>query len=114
MKRLYSGFDPLLRARLEETLRARGIACVVRNQFLSGAAGEIPPTECWPQLWVIEDADLPAARRILNELTAAGPASRSSAWRCPGCGECLGPAFELCWRCGTARPEPRQRTECTE
>jgi hypothetical protein len=112
VKRLYAGFDPVLRARLEEALGARGIPYVVRNQFLSGAAGELPPAECWPEVWVIEDADLPAARRVLDGLMAEAPAE--GAWRCPDCGECVAPAFELCWRCGAARPGPDRRTACAE
>lgn len=113
MKRLYAGLDPVLRARLEAALQERGLAYVVRNQFLGGAAGELPPTECWPEIWVVEDEEFPAARRILGDLLAAG-AARRGAWRCPACGECVGGAFELCWRCGADRPAPDRREHCTE
>lgn len=114
MKRLYAGSDLLLRSLLVEALRERGIPYVVRNQFLAGAAGEIPPTECWPEVWVIEDRDLAPARRLLEALQRETRQHHDGAhaWRCPGCGECLGPAFDVCWRCGMERPE--QQAACHE
>ena len=35
---------------LRSTLEGQGTACVVRNELLSIAKGDVPPTECFPAL----------------------------------------------------------------
>ena len=44
----------LVRGLLEQA----GIACLVKNERLSGALGDIPFLECEPELWVLNEADL--------------------------------------------------------
>jgi hypothetical protein len=85
----------LIRGLLEQA----GIACLVRNERLSGALGDIPFLECEPELWVLNDADLPKAKRILAEHEA--PATATSQWRCGHCGEIVDGQFGACWQCGT-------------
>lgn len=78
-----------------------GIPCMLRNVNLSGAAGELPPTECWPEVWVLDDADLEEASRFLE--TALQPDTTTGpAWRCR-CGELLEAQFTSCWQCGRER-----------
>lgn len=76
-------------------LEAEGIACTVKNEFLSGAMGELPVNETWPELWVNEN-DLPRARQLLAAM-ASTPAVQ--VWRCPDCGELIEGQFTDCWRC---------------
>lgn len=78
-------------------LQSAGIAAVVRNEYLSSAMGELPPAECQPQLWVLDDADAARAEALLTHSEAGGPE-----WRCE-CGERLGAQFSQCWRCGALR-----------
>ncbi len=108
MKRLYADADLLLRTTLLETLESRGIPYVLRNQFLAGAVGELPPTECCPEVWVIDDRDLQLAQRLLKDLQRDLHSGEAPSWCCPDCGERLEPAFELCWRCGADRPAPER------
>lgn len=84
---------------LKNVLEMQGIECDVRNQFLSGALGEVPAFECWPQLWVRHAADWPRAQEILNTHLEP-PETGSEPWTCGDCGERLEAQFSECWQCG--------------
>jgi len=78
-------------------LEQNGIACVVKNERLSGALGEVPFLECLPELWVLRDGDEARAARLLAELRA--PAAPGLPWLCPHCGEDNAAEFAACWSC---------------
>ena len=78
-------------------LEAEGIRAVVKNQYLSSAMGDLPPTECQAELWVLNEHDAARAERLLHAPRADGPD-----WAC-ACGERLGAQFTQCWRCGSFR-----------
>ena len=87
---------------LKKIFADEGIECLVRNADLLVAAGEIPMTECFPELWVIDDEAFPRARMLMdgwlkNDSIDAGP------WSCPSCGEILDGNFGACWSCGRLR-----------
>jgi hypothetical protein len=80
-----------------------GIDSEVFNQHAAGAAGELPLTECGPEVWLMDEAQLPRARAVLaahERGRAIGPPRI-----CPACGETNPPAFELCWNCGAGLDE---------
>lgn len=87
----------LIRGILEED----GINCLVKNQNLSGAMGEIPPLECWPELWITNDYDLIRAQNIVK--SALLPTINNTVpWHC-ACGEKIEGQFTACWKCGEER-----------
>lgn len=85
---------------LKERLAIEGIVCLVRNDELSTALGEIPFVECYPELWVVDPEVYPRARLLLDRWLAEAEVA-APAWLCPGCGERLEGQFEVCWKCGT-------------
>lgn len=101
MRRLYTSADGVWVGYLRALLDAEGIAGVVKNGFLSSAMGELPPHECWPELWVAEE-DYAAAERLLASATATVP---GAPWRCAGCGESVDGELGVCWSCGRAAPD---------
>ena len=103
MRLLYSSLKLLDVHHLKNLLEAEGIRCHIRNELLSRLAGEIPFTECAPELWLLDERDLERARRILADFGRAAPPR--ARWQCPGCGETLEGQFSACWHCGAARPE---------
>lgn len=103
MKRVYSSDNPLIIGHLKQVLEANHIECVTRNEYLLGAAGELPPNECWPELWVIDDALQPKARALVESVLAMDDRPRAD-WRCPTCHEALEGQFTACWACGAERP----------
>ena len=86
----------------KELLASEGIACVVRNDSLAGAVGEIPFIECFPELWVIDDEAWPRARMLLSNWLA--DRDEGEDWTCPRCGEIVETQFSLCWNCQHPRP----------
>ena len=103
MKRVFSTHDPMLAGYLRTVLEERGIECVVKNEYLIGGVGELPPNECWPELWVVEDGDEAPARAIVEEAQRAEAAGEG--WRCSACGEWIEPGFGACWRCAGGPPD---------
>ena len=84
---------------LRSVLEDAGIACLIKNERLAGALGEIPFLECWPELWVV-DKD---CRRRAEQLIAAAQAEAEPGepWQCSNCGETVEGLFAACWQCGT-------------
>jgi hypothetical protein len=82
-----------------EALRHAGFEASVQRYFLGAAAGELPPDQCLPEVWLIHDEQEAQARAFLQEL-ADVPQRR---WVCT-CGEIVEGGFEQCWRCGAPMP----------
>lgn len=104
MKKVYSAKDPLMVSHLKNVLSTFEIRSVTRNLDLSSAAGELPPIDCWPELWVVHDEELAEARAILKK-TLAPLESVKKPWRCRGCGEEIEGQFSECWKCGRSREQ---------
>jgi hypothetical protein len=105
MQKLYEARDSLEAQLLKDRLQRQHIPAVVLGDGLLGGAGELPAM-VFPTVWVVESRDLVPAKRVLAEFLHA-PQSEGvdRAWTCPGCGERVEAEFDLCWQCGTARPE---------
>ena len=87
----------------KEWLEQAGIRCMIKNQRISGLAGEIPFMETFPELWVIQNKDYDQARRILEEGLVIVPSNHDT-WTCAGCGERHESQFGTCWKCGRDKP----------
>ncbi len=87
---------------LKELLEREGIACLLRNDQLSSALGEIPFLECLPELWVVDDEVYPRAKLLL-ENWLNGEEAVAEEWACPSCGEQHEGQFGACWKCGSNR-----------
>jgi Putative prokaryotic signal transducing protein len=77
-----------------------GIPSLIRNEYLSVAAGEVPfvPTE----LWVLNDDDYRKAKEIVDAVRNA-ESEHHDPWACAGCGETIEGQFTACWKCGRER-----------
>jgi hypothetical protein len=104
LKRVYSSYNLAAVHHARNLLQAAGIRAVVKNQYLSSAMGDLPPSECQPELWVLDDADVWRAEQVLF---AAEPAGEP--WTCE-CGETLGGQFTQCWSCGNYRTIEAERS----
>lgn len=102
MQKLYTAEDPIFIGYLRSLLEAEGIACNIRNELLLGGSGELPPNECWPEIWVLDDGDLQRATVILNRARQT-PRLDDGPWECAHCQESSESQFTACWRCGTIR-----------
>ena len=105
MKLVYAAPTMFMVAHIRNLLEAEGIACHVRNEFLSAGAGELPPTEVWPEVWVVEDTQAERAQRLIAEATKDSGAEPAQPWRCHACAEELDGNFAQCWKCGALRTD---------
>lgn len=99
MRKVHTAESVIEVAHLRNVLVSAGIRCVVRNDCLGGAIGEIPFVECWPELWVIRPGDSLKARGLIENTLRARDSG--VAWHCAICGECIEPQFAECWRCAS-------------
>ena len=82
-----------------DALQQAGLSATLQRYFLGSVAGELPPDQCLPEIWLTDDDDLPLAQELLHSLQNV-PQRR---WVC-GCGELVEGGFEQCWQCGQAMP----------
>ena len=82
-----------------DALQQAGLSATVQRYFLGSVAGELPPDQCLPEIWLTDDDDLPLAQQLLHSLQNV-PQRR---WVC-NCGELVEGGFEQCWQCGQAMP----------
>jgi len=105
MKKIHSGLDDLATGYVISMLEQTGIEFTVRNQYSSGALGELPATECWPEIWIINDEDYEASMEIVR--MADGDVNDiAGTWLCV-CGERNEGQFASCWKCGSDRSDQR-------
>ena len=102
MKRVFASLSLPDVHHAKNLLATVGIRAWVKNEMLASAIGQLPFTDCQPEVWVEDDADAERA----TELLADGPlrlADKGRLWHC-GCGEIQEAQFTQCWNCGH---EPR-------
>lgn len=100
MKRLTTAPNIAVATIWADLLGQAGIAASVQRMYASSIAGELPPDQALPEVWVSDDGQLERARTLLHELRH--PVHRR--WSCPGCAEQVEGPFEQCWNCGGAMP----------
>ena len=67
-----SGIDVQL---LKGLLEQEGIPCLIKNEYLLSAIGDLPPAECYQELWLLGANDYPRAREIYESWKTATPLS---------------------------------------
>jgi hypothetical protein len=84
---------------LRDLLARAGIDAVVLNENAIGALGELPFAQAWPEIWIADRRDRPAAEDVLRRAREdLGEAERP----CRHC-DASGPlAFQICWSCGAS------------
>jgi hypothetical protein len=73
-----------------------GIEATVQRAFSSSIAGEIPPDQALPEVWVVDANDHARTTTLLHQFRNL-PHER---WLCPTCDELVEGPFTQCWNCG--------------
>ena len=102
MKRLIRAPNLALATLWADLLTNAGVHTTVQRAYASSIAGEVPPDQTLPELWVTDETQWEGAGRLLDELR--NPPYRH--WACPGCREIIDGPFEQCWNCGATMPGP--------
>jgi len=96
MKMLYANENSFLVNNVKNLIEAQEISTFIKNEFAQGAIGETSAFDAWPEVWVIDDADIERAKEILK-LSQSGV--KGEEWVCKSCSEKNDPSFEICWNC---------------
>lgn len=100
MKRLITAPNLALATLWADLLTQAGVPTTVQRQYASSIAGEVPPDQTLPELWVQDADQFERAGPLLHALRH--PVHRR--WMCGGCGESIEGPFEQCWKCGAEMP----------
>lgn len=105
MRKIYQAANLFEAQILRDRLQAAHLPSEVFNAHAHSAAGALPVTESYPEVWIMEDADWDLARRVLDEYQAELRVGNNCERRCPHCGEMVPGNFASCWNCGHDLPE---------
>ena len=100
MKELLQAPNLVIATLWADQLSGVGIAACVQRAFASSIAGELPPDQSLPEVWVEDAADFERAGSLLAQWQQAPHRH----WACPACREIVEGPFEQCWNCGAAMP----------
>ncbi len=100
MKRLIRAPNLALATLWADLLTNAGVPTTVQRAYASSIAGEVPPDQTLPELWVTDDDQWSRAGTLLDALR--NPPHRH--WACRDCLEIVDGPFEQCWNCGAAMP----------
>ena len=95
MRRVYTASTLAEAHLIRQLLDCVGIKARVFNENAHAALGELPTTETWPQVWVLQDHQLGPARTVIDRYEA----SPGNELQCLSCGEHSPGSFEICWYC---------------
>ena len=106
MKQVYIAADIADAQMCKDYLEACSIAVIIKGEFLSGAAGELP-VNAYPTLWVVDERDYDLALSKVKIYESRDPRDQifQSSWTCEGCGEHIEAQFTQCWHCGHQRSQ---------
>jgi len=97
MKRVYTADSIPMAWHIRNVLEQHDIASTVRNDKLYSAAGELPVTECLPQVWLSHNQDVERAEQIIRDLNFNE--EQLADWNCTVCSEANAGNFTICWNC---------------
>jgi putative signal transducing protein len=96
MKLVYTHPTHILVAQARSSIELAGIECIIRNEYASGAIGELAPIDAWPELWVAHDRDFEGAIQVIEQLHTQ---VQEADWKCEKCGMASPATFDWCWKC---------------
>lgn len=100
MRRLITAPNLALATLWADWLCQAGVSTTVQRVFAGSIAGELPPDQALPELWIDDDDELQRAGTLLDAFRH--PPSQT--WACPTCHEIIDGPFQQCWNCGQSMP----------
>ena len=95
MRRLAQAPNIAIASLWVDVLQQAGFSASIQRYFLGGLAGELPPDQCLPEVWLTHDHEEASAKAVLHHLQNMP----QRCWLC-ACGETVEGGFEQCWSCG--------------
>jgi hypothetical protein len=105
LKKLFSSQDAFEMQAVRSELDALSIPYMVKNEFAGGAIGELPWQDTQQEVWLVDDSWYARASKVIEAIVHKSRTTNNSSedWRCGGCGEENGSAFDVCWQCGAEK-----------
>ena len=105
MRLIFENIDFTIVGHMQTILESEGIITELRNAGASGLAGEVPYTQVYPELWLLDHRDESRARALIRDYrTQEAATPLGPDWICPTCGESVEGVFAECWNCRTPSP----------
>ena len=98
MKKLFVSDDWLAIQQVAQLLDGNRIPYMVKNEFASGAVGELSPFDVQPEIWLLDDDWFAKANGLVEDLKHV--VANGKDWTCSKCSEHNESSFEVCWQCG--------------
>ncbi|HEY1080911.1 MAG TPA: DUF2007 domain-containing protein [Prosthecobacter sp.] len=90
-------------------LEAEGIACFIRNEntrTLGPSVAGFSYTQLLdPAVCILDDSQWEQAAEIIRTHFQNTSVAEGADWECASCKESSPASFDVCWNCGSARPE---------
>jgi len=99
---VYTHANPMVVQYASQLLQENGIACELRNEFVTSVIGSGAACDAWPEIWVAQDEEH-KAKKLIEEMTLE---SQGDPWKCEVCGEINEKSFDFCWRCHSGDDDP--------
>ena len=100
MRRVYTAATLPEAHLILQQLESVGINARVFNENAQGAIGELPVTDAWPDVWIVQNHQFRAARAVIERYES----SFDNELLCNSCGETSPGRFEVCWQCQAVLP----------
>lgn len=100
MKLIYTDSNRFLVSNAKNVVENAGIPVTLKNEYATGAVGELSPIDSWLELWVSNDEDYEKARKLLESIVSADDKVN---WVCTHCDEKNDASFDFCWNCQTEK-----------
>lgn len=101
MKEVYRHHEYIRVSHFRDLVEAAGIPTMLRNEDLVHGVVEIPITEFYPNLCVMNDEDYEDAWKIIKDVLEAEKQDPGEDLVCPKCGERNPGNFVECFNCQT-------------
>lgn len=97
---IYSAANVIEAHLVKGLLTGEGIAAYIIGEHLTGALGELPPTEVSVDVYILLRHQS-QGQQIIDDYLASQSKTLddSHEWICRQCGESNAPQFEICWQC---------------
>jgi len=100
--RIFRDYDRFMVYQIKQLLDANGIPCYLKNEFISGAIGEVSPLDSQPEVWLMDDEWKVRAQSLIDNHLAEYESRKTQAdWQCRQCSEVNDASFDVCWQCET-------------
>ena len=103
MKRVYTTDSVPMAWHVRNVLQQHDIDTTLKNDKLYSVSGEIPFTECMPEVWVNNSLNYARAEQIIRELENTLETDGED-WTCGSCSEINTATFDICWKCQAEAP----------